>query len=150
VLNLLIGGWQAQGIFQGQTGAPLQWGNVLFNGNLHDIALSGGDRSVAEWFNVNAGFVKASAQQLSLNLRNFPLRLSNVRGPGISNFDLSAIKATKFGERLTMQFRAEALNAFNHPLFANPNVDPTNNAFGVITAQNNNPRRIQLSLKLLF
>jgi hypothetical protein len=149
-LNLLVGGWQVDGVFQGQTGAPLQWGNVLFNGNLHDILLSGDKRSVAQWFNVNAGFVRTSNQQLSMNVRTFPLRLSGVRGPGISNFDLSAIKASKFGERLTVQFRAEALNAFNHPLFANPNVDPTNNAFGVITAQNNNPRRIQLSLKLIF
>jgi len=49
-----------------------------------------------------------------------------------------------------VQFRAEALNAMNHPLFANPSVDPTSSAFGVISAQNNNPRRIQLSLKAIF
>ena len=148
--NLMIGGWQAEGVWVVQSGAPLQWGDVLFTGNLHDIPLAGGDRGVKQWFNVNAGFVKASNQQLSNNLRTFPLRLSNVRAPGINNWDISVIKSQKFLEKITMQLRGEALNAMNHTLFGNPTMDPTNNAFGVITSQNNNPRRIQVSLKLLF
>jgi hypothetical protein len=148
--NGLLGRWQAEGIFVAQTGAPLTWGNIIFNGSLHDILLPADQRSVAQWFNVNAGFVRNSAQQLSNNLRTFPLRLSGIRGPGINNFDLSAIKSAKIREKATVQFRAESLNAMNHPLFANPNVDPTSSAFGVISAQNNNPRRIQLSLKMVF
>jgi hypothetical protein len=148
--NALVGGWQAEGIFVAQTGAPLAWGNIIFNGNVEDIPLSRGQRGVSQWFNVNAGFVRNSAQQLANNLRTFPTRLSGVRGPGITNFDLSAIKSTRIHEKAKVEFRVESLNAMNHPLFANPNVDPTSSAFGVISAQNNNPRRIQLSLKAVF
>jgi hypothetical protein len=149
-LNVLLGGWQVDGIFTAQTGAPLQWGDVLFNGDFHDIPLPGDKRSVAEWFNTGAGFVTASSAQLADNIQTFPLRLSNVRAPGIENFDLTALKSVKTGEKFTWQFRGDFLNAMNHPLFASPNTTPTSGAFGQITAQNNNPRRIQLSLKLLF
>jgi hypothetical protein len=150
VTNLLLGGWQAEGIWVAQSGSPLGWGNVLFIGNVSEIPLAGGDRSAQQWFNVNAGFVKNSSQQLGMNLRTFPLRLSGVRNNGINNFDLSAIKSGRIRERATLQFRTEWINAMNHPLLGNPTMDPTSSAFGVITAQNNNPRRIQLGLKLVF
>ena len=51
-----------------------------------------------------------------------------------------------------MQFKAEFLNALNHPLFPAPNTTPSALTFGLITAstQANYPRRIQLTLKFLF
>ena len=73
-----------------------------------------------------------------------------MRSPGIGNFDLSGIKSTKIREKIETQFRAEFLNAFNHPYFSAPNLTPTSNAFGAITGQSNNSRRIQLSVKVLF
>jgi hypothetical protein len=39
---------------------------------------------------------------------------------GFRNVDFSAMKNFRFGERLSMQFRAEFFNLFNHPNFANP------------------------------
>jgi hypothetical protein len=48
------------------------------------------------------------------------------------------------------QFRAEALNATNTPYFGNPNTTLTNNQFGVITSQINNPRLIQLGVRATF
>jgi Carboxypeptidase regulatory-like domain/TonB dependent receptor len=42
------------------------------------------------------------------------------RDTGFRNVDLSITKSFKFGERLKAQFRFEAFNVFNHPLFANP------------------------------
>ena len=39
---------------------------------------------------------------------------------GFKNVDFSTLKNFRFGERLTMQFRAEFFNVFNHPNFANP------------------------------
>jgi hypothetical protein len=39
---------------------------------------------------------------------------------GFRNVDFSALKSFRFGERLSMQFRAEFFNLFNHPNFANP------------------------------
>ena len=48
------------------------------------------------------------------------------------------------------QFHVEFLNAFNHPVFNNPNTDPTNANFGKVTTQANLPRDIQLAAKIVF
>jgi len=51
-----------------------------------------------------------------------------------------------------IQFRADALNAFNHPGFPAPVMTPTSATFGQITASNQAgyPRRLQLTLKYIF
>jgi hypothetical protein len=54
-------------------------------------------------------------------------------------------------EAKRLQFRAEALNAFNRPYFgAGINLDPNNAAFGFVTTQRNLPRDIQLGVKFVF
>ena len=153
-LDAIIGGWQIGVIYAFQTGTPLNWGNILFTGNTDDIDLPRGERTLARWFNTDAGFNGVSGQQLGSNVRTFPLRLDNVRGHDINNVDLSLIKNTMIKGR-TLQFRAEALNAFNHVLLPSPtanNLNPTNNAFGQISAstQANYPRRVQAMVKFLF
>jgi len=62
-------------------------------------------------------------------------RRGMLRGPGLSQWDVTLLKDTKLGEHLTMQFRWEVFNVLNHGNFA-PFV--TNNtvgssAFGTIT-----------------
>jgi len=42
--------------------------------------------------------------------------------PGLFTDDFAILKNTKFGERLNVQFRAEAFNVFNHPNFSPPGV----------------------------
>ena len=151
VVDILIGGWQFGAIYSYQSGTPLTWGNILFTGNVDDIDLPAGERTRLRWFNTDAGFNKVSNQQLVSNVRTFPLRLDNVRRQEINNVDLSVIKNTAIG-RTTLQFRLEALNAFNHPFFPAPNVTPTAAAFGQISAstQDNYPRRVQAMVKFLF
>ena len=152
VLSKIISGWQVSGIYAYQTGVPLGFGNLLFTGNLDDIALSSGDRTVERWFNVDAGFNKVSAQQLGSNVRTFPLRLSSVRSDPVNNVDLSLIKNTRIVNDAMLQLRFEALNALNHPLFPNPSTDPLAVSFGSIIAstQLNYSRRVQLMAKFLF
>ena len=53
-------------------------------------------------------------------------------------------------ERLTGQFRAEALNAFNSPKFANPNTQFGTASFGKVTYQSNLARQLQLGVRFFF
>ena len=76
-------------------------------------------------------------------------------GPGLWNLDTSLAKKFNMTEQLSMQFRAEAFNVFNHPNFASPNpvVFSGNNyssSAGVVTSTSTASRQIQLALKLLF
>jgi hypothetical protein len=146
----LFGGWQVQGIYQYQGGAPLGFGNAIFNGDLKAIPLASGQRSIGRWFNTDAGFERNAARQLGSNLRYMPSRFSGIRGDGIDNWDLSVIKNTHFTERIYLQFRAEFLNAFNHAQFSAPNTTPSSTAFGTVTETSQMPRLMQFGLKLFF
>ncbi len=64
--------------------------------------------------------------------------------------DLSLSKTFKT-ERLNVDLRADASNAFNTPRFGNPTMSATSSLFGVTTlTQANMPRSVQLGLKLTF
>jgi hypothetical protein len=151
VVNFLFGGWQLNGVVQKQSGAPLAFGDVwtLFTGDSSNIALPRSERSVDRWFNTDAGFNRNTAQQLASNLRVSPLRFSNIRSDGQSRWDFSVIKTFAVTEQVRTQFRAECLNAWNHPNLLTPNTTPTSTAFGTITSQDV-PRTWQFSLKVSF
>ena len=149
-LEFIAGGWQVDGLVIRQAGPALGFGNVIFTGDLHNIPLPKDQQSVDHWFNVNAGFNRDSRQQLSYNVRTFPLLFSGVRGDGRANWDFSVIKNFPIHEPVTIQFRAEAYNSFNHANFNAPNTSPTSSAFGTITGTANDPRNFQFSLKLKF
>jgi hypothetical protein len=91
-----------------------------------------------------------------------------LRGPRQTNVDISVTKRFPIAEAKNLEFRAEFFNFFNHVNFANPisnlnavqssggSIDPTTGRiinpgdFGRITSTSNNPRLIQLALKLNF
>jgi hypothetical protein len=148
VLSRIIGGWQLNGIYTYQSGFPLNFGNYIFNGNFADITVD--DPTVERWINPDAGFNRVNAQQLAWNLRTFPLRLSSVRSDSLSNFDLSVIKNTRISETVNVQFRGEALNAFNSPQFGAPDTNPVSGTFGRVNSVQNYARRIQLGIRLVF
>ncbi|HEV8368736.1 MAG TPA: TonB-dependent receptor [Pyrinomonadaceae bacterium] len=58
---------------------------------------------------------------------------NNLRGPGFWETDMSVFRTFSISEKVKFQFRAEALNAFNHANFANPNADVTGANFGFVT-----------------
>jgi hypothetical protein len=78
----------------------------------------------------------------------------NLLGPAYYNLDFSLLKDFSITERQRLQFRAEAFNLLNHPLFDLPtnNFDSAN--FGKILSANaygtRPPRQIQLGLKYIF
>jgi len=150
VAGKIVSGWQVQGIYAGQSGQALGFGNAIFTGNLKDVVLPKSQRTVERWFNTAAGFERDTRRALSFNLRTISARFSGIRGDGINNWDLSVLKDTHVNETMKVQFRAEFLNALNHVLFSNPNTDPYNSAFGTITSEKGYPRRIQLGLKFIY
>jgi hypothetical protein len=149
-VDVFVGGWQLNGIVIYQSGGPLGFGNAIFTGDIKDIALPSDQRNVDRWFNTDAGFNRNSSQQLSFNLRTFPLRFSGVRGDSQHRWDLSALKNFRLTEQARLQFRAECFNALNHPILNNPNTSPTNSSFGRITGTAAQARTWQFALKLEF
>ena len=53
-------------------------------------------------------------------------------------------------ERMKAQFRAEALNAFNSPLFHTPDTNLSDGTFGVINTMDNFSRQLQLAIRFTF
>jgi hypothetical protein len=156
VLSRLIGGWQLSPIYTYQTGVPINFGtDFFFNGDPTTMALPADQRTVTRWFDTT-NFVTASTLQPDHHVRTMPLRFSGVRYQSMSNWDFSLIKNTKLTEGKSIQFKLEALNAFNHPLLNNgtvtATVNPTSTAFGSTVGKNmgNYARRFQLGLKFVF
>ncbi len=81
---------------------------------------------------------------------NAPRMMPNLRGPGVKNFDISVFKNVPVNERVRVQLRAEAFNAFNRAKFGNPGTNINTATFGRIASQQNSPRGIQMALKVLF
>jgi len=165
VLNHIAGGWQVSGVFTWQSGSPLgNWGNLIWIGDINQLKLASSERSTDRWFNPlkiddpanpgygKVGFVSSSAQQLASNIRSFPFRFGFLRAHNINNFDLSMQKKTTVSEGKQIVFRMDWLNAFNHPLFGQPNLSPTSTAFGTIqsSTQANYPRRIEFGFHFVF
>jgi hypothetical protein len=148
-LNFLVGGWQLNGIASHQSGAPLNFGNIIFNGDLKDIPLSGSERNVDRWFNTEAGFERNSSRALAWNVRGFPQRFGGIRADARSMVDLSLIKYFQMTETTRMQFRAECYNALNHANFNGPDTNPVSGSFGRVTSAADG-RSWQFQLRLDF
>ncbi len=95
-------------------------------------------------------FLTDGALKPRRHYRSWPLRFSNLRADATNNWDLSAIKKLNITERVTLQFRGEFLNAFNHPRFKAPNMDPYSRAFGQVSGTSAYPRQIQAGAKVIF
>jgi hypothetical protein len=155
--NLAFSGWVLTGIYTFQTGQPINWVNgstttpgdyIDYGGN---IALNPRDVAspTATAFNTSV-FNTAAATQLQYHIRTFSTTFPNLRQDGINNFDSSLLKRFNFTERMYFQLRLEVFNIVNHPTFAAPNAQATNANFGIITAQSNRPRTIQIGARFVF
>src|SRR5262249_11174899 len=56
IVSRIVGGWQMQGVYTYQSGAPLSWGNYIYNGDFKDISIPSDQQSLAQWINTT-GFV---------------------------------------------------------------------------------------------
>jgi hypothetical protein len=157
ILDLIAGGWAVNAITTFQTGFPLairqQSNNNDVIGALNQRPNATGVSPEAEgsfadridgWINP-AGFRDAPA----FTFGNVGRTIS-MRGPGQANWDMSIFKTFAITELFRAQFRAEALNAMNTPLFRGPETRVGNANFGKVTSQANFPRMLQLGVRFFF
>jgi hypothetical protein len=158
VVNQVVGGWSFGVIAEANTGTPLSPIELVNNTNSYSLGnrpnIAGdpnlsGSRSrtekLNEWFNT-AAFASPAAYTFGDAPRTFGT------GPGAFDVDLSLLKDFHVTERVDLQFRLEALNAFNHANFANPDTRDGSPTFGQVTGlYSGTPARIvQLGLHLAF
>ncbi len=158
IVDGLVGGWQVQGVYTYQTGFPIGFGDLFYNGsdatNGSDIAVD--NPTIARWFNTDVfTSILNSTSTLATpvnHLRTLPLRFSAVRRDSINTADLSLIKNVRLPRGMQIQLRAEFINAFNEAYFPAPVTGQTSSTFGQVTASNqdNYARRAQLGVKFLF
>jgi len=174
IVRTLIGGWTLNGVTTFQSGFPLAFTatpnligygyglrpNVDPNCN-KDVSGSALDR-LDRWFNTDcfsvpsAGFVASNPStnpgvrwQLGNALRVDP----DLRGHSVNNWNLAVAKRTPLQGRVDMTIRAEAFNLFNRTQFGPPDTQATTAAqstFGRVTRQLNQPRLMQLALRVTF
>jgi hypothetical protein len=160
-----LGDWEATGILSAESGAPL----TLYYGQ--DISGTGINLDRPQ-YSGTGGYAKGRCSTTQrcvgwLNSAAFtapaPGQLGNVGkgqfiGPGYWNWDMGFFKNIPIHENISMQFRTEFFNTFNHPNFQvddtgsrakNPIQTVTAAGFGQIQSAND-PRIIQFALKIVF
>jgi hypothetical protein len=153
VVDGIFGGWQVSGTLTLQSGPPLQVsqsGGTLWNGTqrpnlIGDPATSGSiyDRMI-QYLNP-AAFSRPAADTFGT-----APRFLNVRGPAVNALDAALVKSWRVTENQNLQFRVDATNVRNHPVFSNPNTSFGASSFGQITGTKVGSRNVQLGLKYSF
>jgi outer membrane receptor protein involved in Fe transport len=153
VAKALIGGWQLSGIVQMHSGQPFP----LFSDVDNSYSGIGSDRpdlignpyisgsrsrgaQIAEWLNP-AAFTTNALGTFGNVGRNVFI------GPGYAATDLALQKNFQVIERASIEFRAEAFNAFNRVNLQNPTGDLLSGNFMVINAAFD-PRILQFAVRV--
>ena len=179
-IDEMVGGWAVSGIVSYHSGYP--WSTItgaypIDFTQLAPAVLSGPSSAVKERIHseINPatgtpGLQFFADQTNALNAFVYPFggdtgQRNTLRGPRYSNVDMALLKTFRLPwEGRTLQFRAEAFNALNHPSFNTPAVNPnstgssdTNNnsisnplQYGFLTSTANSARELSLGLLLRF
>lgn len=145
-LQIAFGDWNISGVERLTTGYPftptIASDNYIDTTHTHEIRpniVSGVPLVNPDWTrscptgNLCAPYVNYSAFELppAGQLGNAPRTISGITGPMVQTLDLSVQKNFKLGEKRRVQFRVDALNALNHPVFRTaPNVGGGTDIFG--------------------
>ena len=156
--------WQLSGISSFVSGAPL---GIGFS-TVTPIDITGTASQGARVSVTGNAILPKSERTFSRNFRPEVFQLpergtfgnsatTQIRGPGINNWDISLMKNLPITERVRMQFRVEAYNAFNHTQFASLDTtarfdaqgNQVNSRFGEFLSSRA-PRIMQFALRLYF
>ena len=85
-----------------------------------------------------------------LSLGNSPRYFSNLRGPWQPSENFGIFKRFPFHEGMFLEFRMDMFNAFNRAGLSDPDTNLSDSTFGRILDTAENPREIQLALRLTF
>lgn len=167
VVDAFLGGWQMQGVYEWQSGEPLVFGNVYYNGDPEQLVSRLGKKNSEGLrygvdipaFDTAGFFINGSAPAFANNftsgsantLRSFPFTVDGLRNQRFLKFDVGLSKNFRIREGMKLQVRIEAINLLNSPYFSPPNLDPTSGAFGFTAAPTRQPPRdIQIGGKFTF
>src|SRR5262249_112367 len=174
VLDRIVGGWTISGISRLQSGRPfkLSSGRLTYNQNDSGVLLNGistadlqSKITVRPGPNRNISFLDSSlvgsdgrANTSILNVPTTPGQLGQfiyLYGPKFVSTDMSLLKSLPITERVRTELLVEALNVFNHPVFAattgqGNSVSITGTTFGQTSTAAVNPRNLQLRLNIRF
>ena len=168
ILDAVIGGWQTNAIIRFNDGRPIiptlvNGGTPIptynqrpdLTGTLERASVRPEDAVINGPFTGTSYFANPNALSAPANFTfgTAPRTIGTALQPGARNFDMSIFKEfplSKIREGMHGEFRAEAFNAFNHPQFQGPDATVGASDFGMITSTVNNPRQLQVALKLYF
>jgi hypothetical protein len=148
----ILGGWQVTNIMSLSSGFPRDpatGGDRANTGSTNrPDAVSGqdpdsGPKTLTEWFN-KAAFVQQAQFTHGNAIRN------SITGPGIFNFDMSIVRNFRLGGSKALQFRLEAFNTFNQPVWNDPNTSVLSPQYGTINSTRKPMRELQLGVKFSF
>ena len=168
--SAIVGGFQVGAVLRYQSGVPTSFGGanaipgwdnlVRFNRTgqpiLNPAVVSGSFNPFTERYFNSGAFADPNANRGTgpYQLGNFPRTNGDARGPNYFNEDFSAMRNFTLASikdiPVTLQFKAEFLNAFNRHIFAIPNESPNSPNFGLVTGTIDAPRAVQFTLRLNF
>jgi outer membrane receptor protein involved in Fe transport len=156
VVEMIVGGWKTNGIWRIADGRPLAFsvadGNPLptYGGQRPNLVGTPKRNHGSDW--VDNYFVDNNVFQRpdDFTLGNAPRAMGSVRSPWSFTTDLSVGKQFSLREEMNVEFRIEARNAFNHPVFGTPDTSVDDGNFGKITYTSVGPREMQLAIKFNF
>ena len=149
IMNLVLGGWQTNGILTVQSGLPF---SAVLNSSTTNTGTGSRPNAIGpvtyphtlqKWFDPTA-----FATPVPFTYGN--AGRDTLFGPGRVNWDMSLFKNFVIHEQTRFEFRAEAFNVFNHPQFGLPNPNIGNAQVGTITSTVGNPRQLQMGLRFQF
>ncbi len=159
VVDTIVGGWKTNGIWRLNNGRPLAMSTYdgtslpTYGAQRPNIVGTPRRNHKSGW--INNYFENPQVFQLPdlYAIGDTPRTIGSVRTPTAFNVDLSMGKVfslEKLRAGTQLEFRIEAQNAFNHPVFGTPDTSVDDPNFGTITYTSNGPRQVQIGLKAYF